>query len=82
MHSTVLIVSQNIAKAQKEIDRLEADEADGATDTARKPSQKNQAVNGGPVSAAAELEQEKDAEADVAEELKKATLEDAEAPAS
>jgi hypothetical protein len=66
---------QNIAKAQKEIDRLEAEET-GATDFARKPAAKNQAVNGGPVSAAAELEQEKDAEADVAEELKKASLED------
>ncbi|KAF2687890.1 hypothetical protein K458DRAFT_428697 [Lentithecium fluviatile CBS 122367] len=66
---------ENIAKAQKEIDRLEAEE-DGAMDTARKPAQKNQAVNGGPISAAAELEQEKDAEADVAEELKKASIED------
>lgn len=47
-------------------------------DTARKPAQKNQAVNGGPVSAAAEFEQEKDAEADVAEDLKKASLEDKE----
>jgi hypothetical protein len=36
-------------------------------------------VNGSKVSAEAELEQEKDAEADVAEELKKATIEDAEA---
>ncbi|PVH96361.1 hypothetical protein DM02DRAFT_121069 [Periconia macrospinosa] len=70
---------ENIAKAQKEIDRLEAEETDGATDTARKPSQKNQAVNGGAVSAGAELEQEKDAEADVAEELKKAKIEDGEA---
>ncbi|CAI6334633.1 unnamed protein product [Periconia digitata] len=70
---------ENIAKAQKEIDRLEAEETEGATDAARKPSQKNQAVNGGAVSATAELEQEKDAEADVAEEVKKAKIEDGEA---
>ncbi|KAF2635807.1 hypothetical protein P280DRAFT_473592 [Massarina eburnea CBS 473.64] len=68
---------ENIAKAQKEIDRLEADETDGATDAARKPAQKNQAVNGDSVSADAELEQEKEAEADVAEELEKAKIEDA-----
>jgi hypothetical protein len=71
---------KNIAKAQKEIDRLEAEgtEADhGSKDTARKPTEKNQAekVNGS-VSATAELEQEKDAEADVTEELKVASLED------
>lgn len=52
------------------------------TDTARKPSEKNQAVNGGPVSAAAELEQEKAAEVDVAEELEKAKIEDEKAPES
>ncbi|ORY04267.1 hypothetical protein BCR34DRAFT_491738 [Clohesyomyces aquaticus] len=73
---------ENIAKAQKEIERLEAEgtEADhGSKDTARKPAEKNQAdkVNGS-ISAAAELEQEKDAEADAAEELKKASLEDKE----
>jgi hypothetical protein len=69
---------QNIAKAQKEIDRLEAEggDEDGSKDIARKPAQKNQAVNGGTVSAEAELAQEKDAEADVAEELKKASIED------
>jgi hypothetical protein len=67
---------QNIAKAQKEIDRLEAEEDEGSKDPARKPAQKNQAVNGGAVSAAAELKQEKDAEADVAEDLKNASLED------
>ncbi|KAF2445727.1 hypothetical protein P171DRAFT_472416 [Karstenula rhodostoma CBS 690.94] len=70
---------ENIAKAQKEIDRLEAEETDGVTDAARKPSEKNQAVNGGPVSAVAELQQEKPAEADVAEELEKAKIEDSEA---
>lgn len=57
---------------------MEAEETNGATDSARKPSQKNQAVNGGPVSANAELEQEKDADADVAEELKNASIEDKE----
>lgn len=69
---------QNIAKAQKEIDRLEAegDAEDGSRDAARKPAQKNQAVNGGPVSASAELAQEKAADADVADELKKASIED------
>ncbi|KAH7115158.1 hypothetical protein B0J11DRAFT_553438 [Dendryphion nanum] len=73
---------ENIAKAQKEIDRLEAEQQDGdeeeggAKDVARKPSQKNQAVNGSSVSASAELTQEKDADADVAEELKKASIED------
>ncbi|KAH5581261.1 hypothetical protein HBI24_134750 [Parastagonospora nodorum] len=69
---------ENIAKAQKEIERLEAEEdegANGTTDTARKPAQKNQAVNGN-ASAEAELEQEKDAAADAAEDLKKASLED------
>ena len=70
---------QNIAKAQKEIDRLEAEEAtEGATDIARKPAQKNQAVNGS-ASPAAELAQENDAAADVAEDLKKASIEDKEA---
>jgi hypothetical protein len=77
----VLILIQNIAKAQKEIDRLEAedpDEGHGAKDTARKPAQKNQAVNGDAVSATAELEQEQDAEDDVADDLKKASIEDKE----
>lgn len=78
----MLTQPQNIAKAQKEIDRLEAEEAEGVTDTARKPSEKNQAVNGGPVSASAELQQEKAAEADVAEELEKAKIEDDAAPES
>lgn len=71
-----LIKSQNIAKAQKEIDRLNAEEDHGSKDTASKPAEKNQAVNGNSVSASAELNQEKDAEADVAEDLAKATLED------
>ncbi|KAF2739520.1 hypothetical protein EJ04DRAFT_508799 [Polyplosphaeria fusca] len=70
---------ENIAKAQKEIDRLEAEDAEadqGSKDTHRKPAEKNQGVNGSKISAEAELEQEKDAEADAAEELKKASLED------
>ncbi|EMD66175.1 hypothetical protein COCSADRAFT_137509 [Bipolaris sorokiniana ND90Pr] len=75
---------ENIAKAQKEIERLEAEEAEeeasGSTDAARKPAQKNQAVNGN-ASAEAELTQEKDATADAAEDLKKASLEDKEAAA-
>ncbi|KAH7336743.1 hypothetical protein BKA66DRAFT_577468 [Pyrenochaeta sp. MPI-SDFR-AT-0127] len=71
---------ENIAKAQKEIERLEAEEdeaVEGSTDTARKPAQKNQAVNGS-ASAEAELEQEKDAADDAAEDLKKASIEDKE----
>jgi len=68
---------ENIAKAQKEIDRLEAEESDeGAKDTARKPAEKNQGVNGEPVSAEAELQQEQDAVKDAAEDLAKATIED------
>ncbi|KAH8724401.1 hypothetical protein GQ44DRAFT_740293 [Phaeosphaeriaceae sp. PMI808] len=70
---------ENIAKAQKEIERLEAEEdegTNGTTDIARKPAQKNQGVNS-TVSAEAELDQEKDGAADAAEELKKASLEDA-----
>ncbi|OAK94785.1 hypothetical protein IQ06DRAFT_298273 [Phaeosphaeriaceae sp. SRC1lsM3a] len=69
---------ENIAKAQKEIERLEAEEDEGengATDTARKPAQKNQAVNGS-ADAEAELDQEKDGAADAAKELEKASLED------
>lgn len=77
---------QNIAKAQKEIDRLEA-EAEAAntngsaTETSRKPAAEKQAVNGH-ASAGVEPEQEKDAAADVAEDLEKAKIEDATAPES
>ncbi|RYO15138.1 hypothetical protein AA0111_g11756 [Alternaria arborescens] len=76
---------ENIAKAQKEIDRLEAEEAEedaanGSTDAARKPAQKNQAVNGS-ASAEAEHDQEKDAAADAADDLKKASIEDKETAA-
>jgi len=71
---------QNIAKAKKEIERLEA-EADSTaddrtTDSAQKPAEKNQAVNGH-ASAGAELTQEKDAVADATEDLEKAKIEDA-----
>jgi hypothetical protein len=66
---------QNIAKAQKEIEKLEAEEdegaANGTTDAARKPAQK--AVNG---NASAEADQKKDAADDAADDLKKASLED------
>ena len=74
---------QNVAAAQKEIERLEAEAASaehaprpGTTDTARKPAQANQAVNGS-ASADAEHAQEKDGVADATEDLKKASLEDA-----
>jgi uncharacterized coiled-coil DUF342 family protein len=70
---------ENIEKAKKEIARLEAEEdaANGTTDSARKPAQKNQAVNGS-ASPSAELAQENDAAADVAEDLKEASIEDKE----
>lgn len=72
--------AQNIEKAKKEIARLEAEEdaANGSTDAARKPAQKDQAVNGS-ASPSAELAQEKDAAADATEDLKKASIEDNEA---
>ena len=77
---------QNIANAQKEIDRLEgeANAADAkaserTTDAARKPAADNQGVNGGP-SAEAQQDQEKAADADVADELEKAKIEDETAP--
>ncbi|KAI9666426.1 MAG: hypothetical protein M1821_004362 [Bathelium mastoideum] len=75
---------ENISKAQKEIEKLEGEangspgpSDDGAKDEAKKPAQKHQGVNGS-ASAEAELAQEKDAEKDVAEEMKKASLEDKE----
>ncbi|KAI8939013.1 hypothetical protein NX059_004856 [Plenodomus lindquistii] len=71
---------ENIAKAQKEIERLEAEEdeaANGVTDSARKPAQKNQAINGS-ASAEAEAAQEHDGAADAAAELEKTTLEEKE----
>ncbi len=77
---------QNIDRAQKEIDRLEAEATAPSSsttstgnrrthETAKKPATVNQSVNG-TASAKAEQAQEKDAEADVAEDLKKASIED------
>lgn len=75
--------SQNIAKAKKEIEKLEAEasagaapEASGTTDHAKKTAQKNAGVNGH-ASAKAELAQEQDALVDVAKELEAAKIEDA-----
>ncbi|KAL9596743.1 MAG: hypothetical protein Q9179_004505 [Wetmoreana sp. 5 TL-2023] len=76
---------ENIDRAQKEIDRLEAEAtAPSSTtstsnirthETAKKPATAHQSVNG-TASAKAEQAQEKDVEADVAEEFQKASLED------
>lgn len=71
--------AQNIKKAKEEIARLEEEEEKataaqangGSTDAAKKPAQANDAPT-----AETELAQEKDAAADVAEELKEASLED------
>jgi uncharacterized small protein (DUF1192 family) len=84
-----LLSIQNIAKAKKEIDRLEAEAAKSnidaaptttsstrSRDDAKKSAQANAGVNG-KVSADAELKQEKDAVADVSEELKATKIEDA-----
>ena len=66
---------QNIEKAKKEIEKLDAEgEAatngnGGAKDLGNKPSAKNQQVNGN-ADAGAELAQEKDGAADAAAELK------------
>ncbi|KAK4988156.1 multicopy suppressor of BFA (Brefeldin A) [Elasticomyces elasticus] len=75
---------ESIAKAQKEIDRLEAEaEANGTSststtkDAASKPAQALDSVNGD-ASAGAELAQEDDAVAGAASELEKAKIEDAE----
>ncbi|KAL8648616.1 MAG: hypothetical protein Q9226_005916 [Calogaya cf. arnoldii] len=77
---------ENIDRAQKEIDRLEAEAAAPSSstastgnrrthETAKKPATVNQSVNG-TASAKAEQAQEKDGEADVAEDLQKASIED------
>lgn len=71
-------MGQNIKKAQEEIERLEQEFAsadDRSTDKAKKPAQANAGVNG-KASADAELKQEKDAVADVSEELKETSLEE------
>ncbi|MCJ1271466.1 hypothetical protein MMC22_011367 [Lobaria immixta] len=79
---------ENIQKAQKEIDRLEA-EAEGkdvqsssppsgsrrAHDSAKKPARANQSVNG-TASAEAELAQENDAASDVAKDVEQVRIED------
>ena len=69
-------------KAQKEIDRLEAEANEippsnnrRTHDSSKKPAAKNQAVNG-TASASSELAQEKDASADVTKDLKNASIED------
>lgn len=84
-HAVLIGRLQNIERAQKEIDRLEAEasmpastastENRRAHETARKPATVEQSVNG-TASAKAEQALEKDAEADVAEDLKKASIED------
>lgn len=66
----------NIAKAQKEIDRLEADADGSASANTEDGSSK---VNGH-ASAGAESSQEKDAAADVTEDLEKTKIEDSSAP--
>jgi hypothetical protein len=84
-------ILQNISKAQKEIDKLEAESTPtnaitGTKDIARKPSQKNEGVNdhgssstnkhGAKVDTGAELAQEKDAVNDTAAGLEKAKIDD------
>ena len=80
---------QNVAKAQAEIDRLEAEaqEAPSAApfssnnrrthDSGKRAAIANQSVNGA-ASAEPELTQEKDADANVAEDMKKASIDDKE----
>lgn len=72
--------TQNVAKAQAEIDRLESDASNATTngthDTAKKPALANSGVTG-ESSASAELAQEEDAVKDAAEEMEKAKIEDA-----
>lgn len=79
-----LTMAQNVAKAQKEIEKLEAEASPsapaninkGAKDTHTKPAEANQGVNG-KVNAEAVLAQEEDAVDDAAAELEKAKIEDA-----
>jgi hypothetical protein len=83
------VALQNIAKAQKEIDKLEvevvattaANTNTGTKDNTRKPTQKNEGVNGSnkhdaEVDTGTELAQEKDAVNDVAVELEKTKVDD------
>lgn len=71
-HTTDML--QNIAKAQAEIDKLEA-EANAADTKAEKPAAKTQQVNGS-ASAEPESKQEEDASNDVVAEIADASLED------
>lgn len=78
----MLRLLQNIEKAQREIDRLEAEATETqhsgsrrTHDSSKKPAVANQSVNG-TVSASAESAQAKDAAADVTEDLKKVSVED------
>ena len=79
---------QNIQKARKEIDRLEAEaegkEIQGSSspsssrkthDSAKKPAMANQSVNG-TTSAEAELAQENDAASDVVKDVELVRIED------
>lgn len=84
-HLIILIYIQNIQKAQKEIDRLEADaEVHSSSppssnrrthDSAKKPAMANQSVNGS-ASAEAELAQEHDAASDVVKDIEQVHTED------
>lgn len=75
--------AENVAKAKKEIEKLEQEASpsvpvnadSGAKDKANKPAEKALGANGKPA-AEAVLENEKDAEKDVAAELEKAKIED------
>lgn len=81
------MILQNIEKAQKEIDRLDAEaETQNSQpnpsssnrrthEIAKKSTTVNRSINGD-ASAEADHAQEKNAEADVAEDLKKASIED------
>ena len=93
LQSLKLIPTQNIDKAQKDIDRLEkeATEAPSSSpppkvggrrrgDASKKVASNDAGVNGG-VSGVAELAQEKDAAADATEDLQQTSIEDKEAPA-
>ena len=81
-----LKLSQNIEKAQREIDRLEAEATEAQNsgklpsnrrnpDSSKKPAIVNQSISG-TASASAELTQEKDAAIDATEDLRKASAED------
>lgn len=84
LHNAQTNARQNIEKAQKEIDRLEAEAKEPqpssssnrrTQDSSKKPATANHSVNG-TASASAEHAQEEETNADVAEDMKKASLED------